>query len=137
MSETNPAIKIAVLEEKFSVNTRAIDRIDSAIEKIAETNQHILKMLALHDEKISNGERSGQYFSKEIEEVKIECETNFKEVTEKVNIIDEKISELVKIKWMTIGMATLLVILISGITQLAGGIITRDDINRTTQHESN
>lgn len=137
MSESNPAIKIAVLEEKFSVTTRAIDRIDSAIEKIAETNQHILKMLALHDEKIANGERHENVFSKEIEEVKIECEANFKEVNEKVNHIDEKIGELIKIKWMTIGMATLLVILISGVTQLAGGIITRDDINHTTQHESN
>ena len=135
MSDTNPAIKIAVLEEKFSVTTRAIDRIDSAIEKIAETNQHILKMLALHDEKISNGEKNGKYFSREIEEVKIECEANFKEVTEKVNTIDEKVSELVKIKWMTIGMATLLVVLIGGITQLAGGIISKDDLIRTHQTE--
>lgn len=127
MSETSQEIKIAVLEEKFSVTTRAIDRIDSAIEKIAETNQHILKMLALHDEKIANSEKSEKNTLGEIDEIRIGCSVIKEQMEKRIDIIDEKIAELIKIKWMTIGMATLIVILIGAITQLAGGILNQSD----------
>lgn len=133
MSETNPAIKIAVLEEKFSVNTRAIDRIDSAIEKIAETNQHILKMLALHDEKISGSERSEKYILDEINEVRIECSTKKEQISKRIDVIDEKLAELIKMKWMTMGMATLVVILIGAVTQLAGGILNPPEVRSHTE----
>ena len=121
------AIKIAVLEERYLKHERSIDRIDSAIEKIAETNQQILKMLALHDGKISHSEKLEVSSSKEIEEVKNKCDELQDEFSKKIDNLEEKISELVKIKWMTIGMATLLVILITAYTQLAGGILDKDE----------
>jgi ElaB/YqjD/DUF883 family membrane-anchored ribosome-binding protein len=136
MSESNiSAIKIAVLEQKSDAQSRAIDRIDSAIEKIAETNQHILKMLAIHDEKISSKEKSDIYLSKEIEEVRTEAKSYFEETNKTLEKIEEKISDLMKLKWTTIGMATLLLVLIGAVTQLAGGIIQKDDIIRHQQQE--
>ena len=46
-------VKVAVLEERLENFETLVNRLDSAIEKIAEVNNNVSRMLAVHEERIS------------------------------------------------------------------------------------
>ena len=49
-------IKVAVLEERLENFEAFVSKLDSAIEKIAEVNNNVSRMLAVHEERISKQE---------------------------------------------------------------------------------
>ena len=49
-------IKVAVLEERLENFEAVVSKLDSAIEKIAEVNNNVSRMLAVHEERISKQE---------------------------------------------------------------------------------
>ena len=49
-------IKVAVLEERLQNFETLVTRLDSAIEKIAEVNNNVSRMLAVHEERITKQE---------------------------------------------------------------------------------
>jgi len=49
-------VKVAVLEERLENFETLVNRLDSAIEKIAEVNNNVSRMLAVHEERISKQE---------------------------------------------------------------------------------
>ena len=55
---SDEVIKIAVLEQKLVEFSNIVGKIDNAIEKISEVNTNIIKMLAVHDERIEQCNRS-------------------------------------------------------------------------------
>ena len=44
-------VKVAVLEERLENFETLVSRLDSAIEKIAEVNNNVSRMLAVHEDK--------------------------------------------------------------------------------------
>ena len=55
-------IKLAVLEEKLQNFETLVSRLDSAIEKIAEVNNNVSRMLAVHEERITKQEKIDAVF---------------------------------------------------------------------------
>lgn len=51
-------VKVAVIEEKVRVHEAVVERVDAAIQALRETNQNICRMLAVHEEKIEQKEKS-------------------------------------------------------------------------------
>ena len=49
-------IKVAVLEEKLQNFEAIVSKLDSAIEKLAEVNNNVSRMLAVHEERITKQE---------------------------------------------------------------------------------
>jgi len=49
-------VKVAILEEKLQNFEAVVSKLDSAIEKIAEVNNNVSRMLAVHEERISKQE---------------------------------------------------------------------------------
>ena len=68
--QSSPDTKIAVLEERLSVYEQMMSRIDSAIQKISDTSQNISKMLAIHNEKIEQCNRTDNLIVSMIEDIK-------------------------------------------------------------------
>ena len=46
-------VKVAILEERLGNFEQLVTRLDSAIEKIAEVNNNVSRMLAVHEERLS------------------------------------------------------------------------------------
>ena len=46
-------IRVEVLEERLANFETLVSRLDSAIEKIAEVNNNVSRMLAVHEERIT------------------------------------------------------------------------------------
>jgi len=117
--------KIALLEERISVYEQVMQRIDSAIQKIGETSQNISKMLAVHNEKIEQCNRTDNIIVTMIEDIKKSSKEQHeqisKELGERIEKVEEKVEEVAKIKWMTIGCGAVIAVLAAAFSTLASG----------------
>lgn len=133
---TTTETKIALLEERLSVYEQMMKKIESAIEKISETSQTISKMLAIHDEKIEQHERTDNSLSRMIYEMREENEDNCKKVSDRIDKIELEVKEVGKIKWMTVGCGVLLAVLTTAFSTLASGWWTPSEMQNHHQTHS-
>ena len=129
--------KIALLEERINVYEQMMQRIDTAIQKIGETSQNISQMLAIHNEKIEQCNRTDNIIVNMIEDIKRSSKEQHeqiaKELGERIEKIEEKVEEVSKIKWMTVGCGILLAALTAAFSTLASGWWTPSEMQM--QHE--
>ena len=119
--------EIAVLEGKFQIyedlSKEMLDKLERAVEKISEGNQKVALILAKHEEKIEQGIRADELIVKMVDEMR---EANSKEhaaVIDRIGIVESKISDLSKFRWITAGVAAAIVIII-GSAEFFGGVLT-------------
>jgi len=89
-------VQIAVLQERFKAHEQIIDKVDTAIQTLSETNQNICRMLAVHDERITV-------------QAKVDDD-----ICKKVEDIETKIDGLYKFRWQ-IGGVVALVLVVMGL----------------------
>jgi DNA repair exonuclease SbcCD ATPase subunit len=108
--------KIALLEERLSAYEQMMERIDTAIQKIGDTSQNISQMLAIHNEKIEQCNRTDNIIVKMIEDIKISSKEQHEEISrklgERITKVEEKVETLSKFRWMAAGVISLCVIII-------------------------
>jgi len=121
-------IKVAVLEQRLIDFGNVLDRLDATITKFSEVNSNITKMLAVHDEKIEQCNRSDSLMLKLIENIKEENTEDIKKSNERIVLLEKEIGEVSKIKWMTVGCGVVLAILTASISSLASGMWTPSGI---------
>jgi len=132
--------KLAVLEERLSSYEIMMKKIDEAIQMMGKTSQNISKMLAVHDEKIEQCNKSDLLITKMLDEFKIENRKQHEDVSDRVDSIEHDVKEISKIKWMTVGCGVLLAILTASITSLASGWWTPSEMQMQRQghvHQQN
>jgi FtsZ-binding cell division protein ZapB len=103
MFNGNSNSKLDVLESKLniyeSLSREMLDKLENAVDKISDANQHIANILAKHDERIEQSIKTDELLVKMIEGVK---ESNSKEhasVIKRLEIVEATINELSKFKW--------------------------------------
>lgn len=117
----SPDTKIAVLEERLSSYEVMMRKIDEAIQIMGKTSQNISKMLAVHEEKLDQCNKTDDLISKMIEDFKKENREQHNDVSERVDAIEKEVKEISKIKWMTVGCGVILSILTAALASLASG----------------
>ena len=96
-------IKLAVLEEKLQNFETLVSRLDSAIEKIAEVNNNVSRMLAVHEERITKQEEIDAVLFDKIDKLRDKMDSDHDSVTKRLSLLEKKL-------W--IGMGALAAILI-------------------------
>ena len=108
--------KIAVLEERLAVYEQMMERIDTAIQKIGETSQNISQMLAIHNEKIEQCNRTDNIIVKMIEDIKVSSKEQHdaisKELGDRIKTVEEKVEGLSKFRWQILGGLAVIAIFI-------------------------
>ena len=108
--------KIAILEERLSVYEQMMERIDTAIQKIGETSQNISQMLAVHNEKIEQCNRTDNLIVTMIEDIKKTSKEQHEEISkelgERITKVEEKVEGLSKFKWQILGALVVVGILV-------------------------
>ena len=94
MFGNNSQVQLAVLQERFKAHEQIIDKVDTAIQTLSETNQNICKMLAVHDERIE------------------QCKSDDEQLCKKVEDIETKIDGLYKFRWQIGGVVAFTLVLI-------------------------
>lgn len=94
-------------------------------------------MLAIHNEKIEQCNRTDNLIVKMIEDIKLEAKEQHeeirKELGDRLDKVEVKVEEVVKIKWITVGMGIVVSILAAAFTSLASGWWTPSEMQ--VQHE--
>ena len=103
-SNTSADTKIAVLEERLSSYEVMMRKIDEAIQIMGKTSQNISKMLAVHEERIEQCHKADDYIGRLIEELKLENKDQHDAVTERIEKIESKLEEVIKFRWIIIGV---------------------------------
>jgi hypothetical protein len=101
---TSADTKIAVLEERLSSYELMLKKIDEAIQIMGRTSQNISKMLAVHEERIEQCHKADDYIGRVIEELRLENKDQHEIVTERIEKIETKLEEVVKFRWVIIGV---------------------------------
>ena len=97
-------IKLAVLEEKLQNFETLVSRLDSAIEKIAEVNNNVSRMLAVHEQRISKQEEIDEVLFDKIDKLRDKMDSDHDSVTKRLSLLEKKL-------WIGVGaLATILVI---------------------------
>jgi ABC-type antimicrobial peptide transport system permease subunit len=108
--------KIAVLEERLSVYEQMMERIDTAIQKIGETSQNISQMLAIHNEKIEQCNRTDNIIVKMIEDIKESSKEQHDEISrklgERIEKVEKKVESINQFKWKAVGAIAIVAFLI-------------------------
>ena len=94
MFSNDSRVQIAVLQERFKAHEQIIEKVDTAIQTLSETNQNICKMLAVHDERLD------------------QCNKDDGELCKKVEDIESKIDSLYKFRWQIGGVLAVAAIII-------------------------
>jgi len=106
--------KIAVLEERLTSYEVMMKKIDEAIQIMGQTSQNISKMLAVHEEKLDNTNKTDEVIfsrirvmeDKNTEEhgrVIERFESLEKKIDNRIESVDKKVDDVTKFRWLVVG----------------------------------
>lgn len=126
MSEES--IKVAVLEQKLMDFSNVVSKIDDAITKLSDVNANVIKMLAVHEERIENCNKSDTLIIKMIDDLKVNNDKDHREVVERVEEVENKIEEISKFRWMAAGVLGIIVLVAPMITSHISNVFNTTEI---------
>jgi|TARA_B100000282_G_scaffold238418_1_gene181014 hypothetical protein len=94
MAET---VRVALLEERLEHFETFVSRLDSAIEKLAEVNNNVSRMLAVHEERISKQESIDSVLFDKIDKLRDKMDSDHDSVTKRLSLLERKL-------WIGIGI---------------------------------
>ena len=83
-------VKVAILEQKQEVLEQFVQKLDSAIEKIAEVNTNVSKMLAVHEEKISKQEEIDGILFTKIDELRDKMDRDHVSIRSRLSVLERR-----------------------------------------------
>jgi hypothetical protein len=90
-------VKVAVLEERLQNFEAVVSKLDSAIEKIAEVNNNVSRMLAVHEERISKQEEIDSILFDKIDKLRDKMDSDHDSVSKRLSLLERKL-------WVGIGI---------------------------------
>jgi uncharacterized coiled-coil protein SlyX len=127
--------RVTVLEEKYTIYEKMMDKLENAILTISEINQNISRMLTAHEEKIDTNTKNDEIIfdkfkrlqdknSEEHQKVMDKFESlekviqttikeERKERVDEIIKVNDKIAAITKFRWLIVGGLTAVMVLIS------------------------
>ena len=84
-------VRVAVLEERLEYFETFVSRLDSAIEKLAEVNNNVSRMLAVHEERISKQEEIDSVLFDKIDKLRDKMDSDHDSVTKRLSLLERKL----------------------------------------------
>jgi len=126
--------KVAVLEEKSISQERLIEKVDAAIQVMKEAVENVSKMLAVHNEKLDQHNKSETLMIAMIKDVKDNLEAEDVDLSERIDELGLKIEDVKRVKWMTIGVGIFAAVIATSISTLASGWLTPSELGFKMEH---
>ena len=89
-------VKLAVLDQRLETFEGIVSKLDAAIEKIAEVNNNVSRMLAVHEERISKQEDIDAVLFDKIDKLRDKMDSDHDYVTQRLSLLERKL-------WIGIG----------------------------------
>lgn len=108
--------KVDVLAEKLNIyedlSKEMLSKLEAAVDKISEGNSNIARILAIHEQRLEQSDKSDAAILKLIESVQ-----------KQTRDLESRINELVKFRWLTVGIAIAAATIVSN-ASLFGKLLT-------------
>ena len=92
----NQQVKLAVLDQRLETFEGIVSKLDAAIEKIAEVNNNVSRMLAVHEERITKQEEIDAVLFDKIDKLRDKMDSDHDSVTQRLSLLERKL-------WIGIG----------------------------------
>lgn len=129
--------KLEILQSKVDIYEKLshemIQKIDTTTEKISESNQKIFNILTKHDERIDQGIKNDNLLLQIITELKSENKIDHEKTSFRIEKLEEKLEDVVRVKWIVIGCGIILGIFITAFSTLISGWWKPEVINTSIQ----
>tara|TARA_A100001201_G_scaffold38972_1_gene40736 strand:- start:1057 stop:1458 length:402 start_codon:yes stop_codon:yes gene_type:complete len=99
-------VKVAVLEERLQNFEAIVTKLDSAIEKLAEVNNNVSRMLAVHEERISKQEEIDSVLFDKIDKLRDKMDSDHDSVTRRLSLLERKL-------WVAVGALGLTLVIVN------------------------
>lgn len=119
MEKSNCDIKVAVLEERIDNFERLFLRLDAAIDKIAEVNNNVSKVLAVHEERLGKQEKVDEVLFDKIDQLRSAMDRDHEGVLQRLQLLERKL-------WGALGGVAVLAFLGSGGSGMVMKILQSD-----------
>jgi len=121
--------KVAVLESKLDMyedlSREMLAKLESAVEKISEGNNHIAQILTKHDERIEQSMKTDTLIIKMIDELKETEERNNTIIHERIDKIQVDIKAFSKFRWQVGGVLVVVALLVGAGSRIAPFFLTQ------------
>ena len=84
-------VKVAVLEERIDNFERVFVRLDTAIDKIAEVNNSVSRMLAVHEERLTKQENIDEVLFSKIDQLRDQMDRDHQAVLHRLQLLERKL----------------------------------------------
>jgi len=112
-------VKLDVLESKLNIyetlSREMLDKLETAVDKISDANQHIANILTKHDERIEQSIKTDELLVKMIDDGKKQNTIEHGRVIVRIESIEKNVNDLIKFRWQAAA--------IIGATILLAGIV--------------
>lgn len=112
-------IKLDVLESKLNIyetlSREMLDKLEAAVDKISDANQHIANILTKHDERIEQSIKTDELLVRMIDDGKKQNTVEHNRVIVRIESIEKNVNDLIKFRWQAAA--------IIGATILLAGIV--------------
>lgn len=113
------ASKLEVLESKLniyeSLSREMLDKLESAVEKISESNNRIALILAKHDERIDQNAKSDELIIRMIDEVRASNTKEHKSVMTRLETLEKTVDELSKFRWQAAAVIGAVILVVGAV----------------------
>ena len=89
-------VKLAVLDQRLETFEGIVSKLDAAIEKIAEVNNNVSRMLAVHEERITKQEDIDSVLFDKIDKLRDKMDRDHDIVSKRLSLLERKL-------WIGIG----------------------------------
>lgn len=96
-------VKVAVLEEKVDHFEKMVSKLDSAIEKIAEVNSNVSRMLAVHEERITKQEETDELLFSKVDKFRDKVDRDHELLSSRVSTLERKL-------WISVAIMGLIMV---------------------------
>ncbi len=134
---STPSSKLEVLESKLniyeSLSREMLDKLESAVEKISESNNRIALILAKHDERIDQNAKSDELIVKMIDEVKSSNTAEHRAVINRLETVEKTVDDLLKFRWQAAAIIGAAILAVGAIIPFLDNIMTDHYNGRDTR----
>ena len=102
-------IKVAILEQKVADFERLVLKMDDTIMKMSELNTNVSRMLAVHEERISQQEKIDEVLFDKFDKLRDKIDNDHEQLLIKINFLERKV-------WAAVGGVAVLTVLFNART---------------------
>ena len=100
--------KLAVLESKLDIyedlSKEMLDKLERAVGTISENSNKVAVILERHENRLDEGDKANQAIIKMINDHQKYDEKMFDRFTEKLGVLERKVDDLYKFRWIAVGL---------------------------------